>query len=142
MNALRGLQALLRRFCASEVQTAKSSAAEQDHVCSEADDTQTTGFSIYVADNYHYMDESETYVKDGYATWDAALDEARRIVIRSVREVYEPGMTADVLYERYVMFGEDPAVVPMPTGKHFSAWDFARERCEALTGQRTTPGEE
>lgn len=142
MNALRGLQALLSRFRASWARAAKSSAAEQDHGSGEADDTETTGFSIYVADNYHYMDESETYVKDGYATWDAALDEARRIVIESVREVYEPGMTADVLYERYVMFGEDPAIVPMPTGKHFSAWDFARERCEAMAGQRITPCEE
>lgn len=79
-------------------------------------------------------------MKDGYATWAEALDEARRIVIESVRDVYQPGMTADELYERYVMFGDDPAVMPTPTGKDFSAWDFAREQCEALTGQRQEPG--
>lgn len=140
MNVIREWKALLSRIRTSGTHTARSgAAAEQDCASSTSDNNAATNFSVYVADNFHYMDESETYVKRGYATWQEALAEARRIVIESVRHQYQPGMTADELYERYTLFGDDPAVLPTPAGMNFSAWGFAREQCEAMTGQRLSP---
>ena len=37
--------------------------------------------------------------------------------------------TADV-YSLYLTFGEDPFIRPEPPGFRFSAWTYARLRCE------------
>ena len=48
---------------------------------------------------------------------------------------YRPGMTAFQLFQHYTMFGEDPFIsAPGLPGNVFSAWDYARQRCEALCG--------
>jgi hypothetical protein len=44
-------------------------------------------------------------------------------------------MTADALYQLWVIFGEDPYVMPVDRTDArvaFSAWDYAKERCEVL----------
>jgi hypothetical protein len=89
----------------------------------------TASFVLYVADNFHYMDESKVYKKGPYPTFDAALAEAKGIVDQFLEAGYKPGMTAEDLYSQYTTFGDDPAIVgPGFEDLAFSAWDYAKER--------------
>jgi len=89
-------------------------------------------FVLRVADNFHYMDEDETYTHGEFATWAEAVAAARQIVDRCLAEDYRPGVTPAALYARYVSFGDDPYIVPQPDGERFSAWDYAKQRCNEL----------
>ena len=89
-------------------------------------------FIVRVADNARYMDESETHSHGEYPTWTDAVAAARHVVDRCLAEHHQPGMSAEALFGRYTIFGDDPFIVPTPSGESFSAWDYARERCSAL----------
>ncbi len=91
-------------------------------------------FVVRVADNFHYMDESEIYTHGEFTTWDEAVIAAKNIVDRCLIEDYEPDMTAEILYSRYKSFGDDPFIIPVPKGENFSGWDYAKERCQSLCG--------
>ena len=91
-----------------------------------------SGFVVRVADNFHYMDESEAYDHGCYPTWEEALLVARRIVDPCLADYQKPGMTADELFHMYASFGDDPYISPGPDGQRFSAWDYARERAGVL----------
>ena len=90
-------------------------------------------FTVYVADNFHYMDNEATYKLGEFASWDEAVAVAERIVEASLREVYRPDLGAEALYHQYTLFGEDPYIVPQPEGKRFSAWKYAQRRCQELS---------
>jgi hypothetical protein len=89
-------------------------------------------FEVHVADNFHYMDESETHTHGQFATWPEAVAAARYIVDRCLAEDHRDGMTSDELYTRYTMFGDDPYIHPVPDGEGFSAWAYAKQRCAEL----------
>jgi hypothetical protein len=89
-------------------------------------------FTVYVADNFHHGDDDETYEHGEYATYARAVAAAKRIVDAWLKNAYEPGANPDDLYQRYASFGDDPYVVPEPEGKHFSAWEYAKQRCQEL----------
>lgn len=91
-------------------------------------------FTVRVADNFHYLDDSETYTHGEFSTWAEAVEAARAIVDRCLAEYYQPGMAADTLLSKYKSFGDDPFVIPVPDGEGFSAWDYAEERCAILCG--------
>jgi hypothetical protein len=93
-------------------------------------------FTMYVADNFHYMDEDETYIHGVFATWAEATAAARQIVDESLAHHYRPGMTAADLHRMYTSFGDDPFIRPKPDGEKFSAWDYARQRCDELCAAR------
>ncbi len=65
----------------------------------------------------------------------------RRLVDLSLKEGYEPGMTAKALFGYYKSFGDDPFIVTIEGSDEsakFSAWDYARERCRSMAmGQST-----
>src|SRR5690606_31379428 len=87
-------------------------------------------YTIIVADNFHYQDRDEEYVAGTYASAEEALAEARCIVDRSVLANFRSGLTAEAVYERYTLFGEDPYIVVSDGAPEvsFSAWDYARAR--------------
>lgn len=89
-------------------------------------------FTVRVADNFHYMDESETYTLGEFVTWAQAVTAARAIVDRCLAEHHQPGMTAEALFSQYMSFGDDPFIDPQPEGEKFSGRDYAKERCSAL----------
>ena len=92
-------------------------------------------FRVVVDDNFHYMDEDERYEGATYATVEAALEAARRIVDAYLISVYRPGMTAKELYDNYTSFGEDPFIVGSDAKRvTFSAWDYAKGRCAEMCG--------
>ena len=61
---------------------------------------------------------------------DEAIAVCKQIVDECLEHMLKPGMTAEALFDLYATFGEDPFVVPAHA---FSAWDYAKERCEVLT---------
>ena len=93
-------------------------------------------YTVYVDDNFHYMDESERYRLGDFPTAEAAVAAAKKIVDEYLDSAYEPGMTAEELNHSYVCFGEDPYIVPQDPGSKFSAWDYARESCGELCRPR------
>jgi hypothetical protein len=89
-----------------------------------------------VDDNFHYMDESERYEHGIFPTAAEAVAACKRIVDENLANAFRPGATEQELYEAYTTFGEDPFILPVAStddAVHFSAWDYARERCSALT---------
>jgi hypothetical protein len=89
-------------------------------------------FIVHVADNFDYMDEDETHTHGEFATWAEAVTAARQIVDDSLAHLSRPGMTEAALYDMYVSFGDDPYIRPEPDGERFSAWDYARQKCNEL----------
>ena len=89
-------------------------------------------YKVFVDDNFHYMDESERYGSGEYESYDVAITACKAIVDEFIAENYSEGMSADDLYAGYVMFGEDPFISPEPEGVHFSAWDYAKQRCSEI----------
>ena len=90
-------------------------------------------YTVFVDDNYHHGDESERYKLGTFASLEEAVAAAKAVVDQSLAAAHTPGMTADELYEAYVNFGEDPFIVPKgPDAASFSAWSYARERCNEI----------
>jgi len=92
-------------------------------------------YKALVDDNFHFLDESERYEFGEFPTLEAALEASRRIVDQDLVHIYQPGMTAQQLFEGYKMGGEDPFIVsstPEDAAGLFSAWDYAKRRCEEM----------
>jgi hypothetical protein len=86
-------------------------------------------YTVRVADNYHYMDESETYTSGTYPTIEEAIVKCKDIVDQFLSDNYSDGMSSDSLYGTYVSFGDDPYIIG---GQEFSAWDYAKKRCAEI----------
>jgi hypothetical protein len=83
-------------------------------------------YKVIVADNYHYMDESESYPLGSYATLEDAIAKCKEIVDEYLLSEYQPAMTTEMLYENYTSFGDDPYIY----GENvFSAWTYAKQKC-------------
>ncbi len=119
-------------------------------------------YRVLIDDNYHYMDESERITHGEFETLEAAIDACKKIVNDCLDHSYEPGMTAEKLYQSYTFFGEDPWILTVadpsasvsakesataganPTASiayavPFSAWTYARQRCiEMCRGTHTS----
>lgn len=90
-------------------------------------------YKVIVADNYHYMDESENYELGSFETLEAAIAASKKVVDECLESACRQGVSADELLKGYLMFGEDPYIVgPDIVGVPFSARDYARQRCGEL----------
>lgn len=89
-------------------------------------------YTVYVDDNFNYMDEDARTKYGDYATSDEAVQVCKAIVDRFLVKTHEPGMSAGQLYKEYVACGDDPFI--QGPGARFSAWTYAKQRCEALCG--------
>ena len=92
-------------------------------------------YKVLVDDNFHYMDESERYTLGEFPTLDAAIAASTKIVDEYLLSAYRPGVTAQELAHSYFTFGEDPFIVDTQDntrGALFSAWDYARRRCDEM----------
>lgn len=92
-------------------------------------------YIVMVADNFHYGDEDDHHHAGEFATVEEAISRCKKIVDESLAESAGSGRidSAKALYEHYTSFGEDPFIVDKdgPPIK-FSAWDYAKQRCEEL----------
>lgn len=80
------------------------------------------------------MDESERYKFGEFNTKEEAIAQCKKIV----DEFFEPHINDKLsfkeLWQGYTMFGEDPYIVTEDKSCHFSAWDYAKQRCNELAG--------
>jgi hypothetical protein len=130
-------------LCSDESEAVKKELATRAKILNDLEALENFGledllvrYKVMVDDNFHYMDESERHEHGVFATAQEAIAACKRIVDENLKNSYKPGITEQELYEAYTSFGDDPFVVPVDnTDKavHFSAWDYARERCPALT---------
>ena len=90
-------------------------------------------YTVFATENSAYMD-SESWPVGEFGSWEEALEGVRQVVERSLQELYEVGISDEVLYLRYVSFGEDAYITPAMDGQEFSAWGYARERCREMCG--------
>jgi hypothetical protein len=89
-------------------------------------------YEVVVDDNAHYMDESERYTHGEFGSAEMALSAAKALVDADLQSFYNPGMTADDLYRHYTTFGRDPFIRSDDKRCHFSAWSYAKERCQQI----------
>jgi hypothetical protein len=97
----------------------------------------TTGnkYKVLIDDNFHFMDEEHRYEHGTFGTADEAIAACKRIVDNELTYMLKPHMTADDLYGLWVMFAEDPYVIPLnrtDARVHFAACDYAKEQCEVF----------
>jgi hypothetical protein len=85
-------------------------------------------YTVYVDDNYHFMDEEERYTLGVFDTEEEAIQAAKAIVDEFLVSAYKPGVEAEKLMATYVSFGEDPWI----HGSPFNAWDYAKNRCDEI----------
>jgi len=99
--------------------------------CNESEDT-VAGYKVLIDDNYHYMNEDYRDNGGVFDTAEEAITACKRIVDKCLQQ---PGMTATALYDQYKGFGDDPFIMPVDPDDapvSFSAWEYAKERCEVL----------
>jgi hypothetical protein len=97
----------------------------------------TIRYKVVVDDNFKYMDEGARWEKGTYPTLEEALTVCRRLVENWLQEGYSPGISAQALYDGYVMYGDDPFIVVVDgtdESAKFSAWDYAKERSRQICG--------
>lgn len=91
-------------------------------------------YTVFVDDNFHFMDISERYCCGNFDTEEEALVCARSIVDDSLTNA-ENHTEAEDAIEQYKMFGEDPWIVS-PSGADkspsFSSWAYATVRAHEL----------
>ena len=95
-------------------------------------------YKVFVDDNFHYMDEDERYLGGTFETYDEALLYCKRIVEAFLEDAYKAAMTSEELFKLYRSFGEDPFIRADPGAfdPPFSAWEYARQRCEEICGDQ------
>ena len=110
----------------------------------QPDPTLTSGYAVVVADNFHYMNEEETYVQGLYVTYEEALTAARNITLRSLIE--GGGESIHDILDHYRHFGDDPYIVPFgeapPPEERFSAWTFAEQIAPAVWAEKNGPSKQ
>jgi hypothetical protein len=89
-------------------------------------------YTVYVDDNFHYMDEEERYKLGDFASLDEAMVACKRVVdafLKDETSLEGPGAER---YRQYTNFGPDPFIVsddPVAEEQRFSAWSYAERRC-------------
>jgi guanosine-3',5'-bis(diphosphate) 3'-pyrophosphohydrolase len=91
-------------------------------------------YRLRIYDNYHYADESEAYDHGNFSSYQKAEQTAKKIVDEFLESGWQRGMKPDILVAYYVLYGEDPVIIPSdnPEGKSFSARDYAREAAKTI----------
>jgi hypothetical protein len=94
---------------------------------SEAGRESNMKYTVFIDDNFHYMDESYRCKHGDFETGEEALEAAKRIVDESLASLHTEGMTASKLYDHYVTFGDDPFIIPEDESCKFSACIMRRK---------------
>ena len=101
-------------------------------------------YKVMVDDNFHYMEEDERDEVGTFPTIEEAIAACKQIVDNSLRHLAKgKTYTPDELYDYYTSFGSDPFIVALDRKDDrpcFSAWDYAKERGQVLSGQKAING--
>jgi hypothetical protein len=71
-------------------------------------------FTVFVDDNFNFMNEDERYSSGTFETYEAAVAKAKKIINQFLKRHYKPGTTAEELYAGWAHHGESPFI----TGNH------------------------
>jgi hypothetical protein len=94
-------------------------------------------YTVFVDDNFGYMNEDSRFTAGEFATYDAALAEAKEIVRSTLAEQFQPGMSRRQLMDQYKDFGLDPFISPgLKDQPQFSAWNYANDIADEVIEQR------
>ena len=93
-------------------------------------------YVVFVDDNFHHMDESHRYKLGEYDSCSQAMNECMKIVDEFIDKAYNDKISYQDLYSGYTMYGEDPFIITDDGDCRFSAWDYAKKRCQALICKR------
>ena len=85
---------------------------------------------LKVYDNFHYMDESETYRIGPYFGASEALMTAKALVDETIDAALSEGGSPEDALAQYRASGEDPMIIGSPQVQ-FSGWSYAKARCAA-----------
>lgn len=91
-------------------------------------------YTVLVDDNFHYQEEDERTELGTFNSYEEAVVACRRIVDDFLQRCHRVGMTAEELYSQYTSFGDDPFIRPDGPVPRFSAWSYARQRCDDICG--------
>jgi len=83
-------------------------------------------YLVKIDDNYHSMYEDGVLTDKSYDDLKEAIKRCEEITIRSLKDIYEEGITSEKLSANWAMFGEDPFVVG-EEGVPFSARSFVTD---------------
>ena len=89
-------------------------------------------YTVFVDDNFHYMDEEERYKLGDFASLDEAVAACQRSVDTFLEDETSRESSAAERYRQYTSFGPDPFIVsddPEARQPLFSAWNYAEKRC-------------
>jgi uncharacterized membrane-anchored protein len=93
-------------------------------------------YSVYVDDNFHYMDKDSRYKLGDFDSCEEAVQACKKIVDeffeQYLKESKNGKLTAKGLYGGYTAYGEDPYIISDDKKCKFSAWDYAKERSKEL----------
>jgi hypothetical protein len=92
-------------------------------------------YTVFVDDNFHYMDESERYKLGEFADCASAVAACKKIVDEFF-ETCNLNNTDGEIFKQYTFFGEDPWISSQDSECKFSAWNYARERAKALAQKK------
>lgn len=90
-------------------------------------------YTVYVDDNFHYMDEEERYKLGDFANLGEAVAACKRMVDAFLKDETSLNSPAAERYQQYTNFGPDPFIVsddPAARQPLFSAWNYAERRCQ------------
>ncbi len=94
-------------------------------------------YVVIVNDNFHYMDPDEQYESGEFTDAGLAIERCCRIGDDYLESARKPGMPATELWKSYMSFGNDPFIVSVDAPEaSFSAWEYAKERCQVLCAAR------
>lgn len=92
-------------------------------------------YTVFVDDNFHYMDESERYKLGEFGDCASAVAACKQIVDEFLTTC-DLNKTDSEIYHQYVSFGEDPWISSDDSDCRFSAWNYARERAKELAQKK------
>ena len=81
-------------------------------------------YTVFVDDNFHYMDENERYKLGEFGTCAAAVAACKKIVDAFITQ--NRGKCDDLL-ATYLLFGDDPFIMTGDPDCRFSAREYARK---------------
>ena len=84
---------------------------------------------VYVDDNFHSGDESARYRLGEYRTRQEAVAACKSKVDEYFERIERGKYSFNELWEGYMLYGEDPFISNDEGREHFSAWDYAKQRC-------------
>lgn len=92
-------------------------------------------YTVFVDDNFHYMDESERYKLGEFDDCASAVAACKKLVDECLQQGFTKNTTAGELQTNYSFFGEDPFIISDDPDCKFSARDYASLRIGEMCGR-------